>query len=89
MVKGVMDFNLTFHLKYLFRLMETLFREVLNLELVFRLAIRDRNMKGHIRCIGVTNIGRNMTMFIMNRNYWDRFNNFFFQRKGNLKFDSL
>ncbi len=69
MIKAVKDLNLTSNLQYLLKLMETLFRKALNLELVFRLGMAAGNMKWLIRCLVVTNIGRFMTMFIMSRDY--------------------
>ncbi len=69
--------NQSTNLKYLFRQMETLFREVLNLKLEVRLTIVARDMKWLNRGVEVFNIGRLMSMFIINRRYWARFNNFF------------
>ncbi len=48
-----------------------------------------RDMKWLKRDVGVTNIVRFMSMFIMIRIYWARFDNFFFYSKGNLKFNIL
>ncbi len=45
MVKAAMDLNLATNLKYLFRQMETLVREVLNLEFVVRPTMVARDMK--------------------------------------------
>ncbi len=78
MVRPAVGFNLSTNLKYLFRQMETLFREVPNLKLEVRLPIEARDMKWLNRGVEVTNIGGLMSMFIMNRRYWARFINFFF-----------
>ncbi len=78
MVKAAMDSNLTTNLKYLFMLIKTLFREVLNLIFAFKLTMVARNMKWLNRGVGVTNISRFMPMFIMNRGYRARFSNCFF-----------
>ncbi len=78
MVKAAMDLNLATNLKYLFRQMETLVREVLNLEFVVRPTMVARDMKWLNRGLGVTNIVMFMSMFIMNRSFRARFNNSFF-----------
>ena len=89
MVKAVMDLNLASNLKYQFSLMKTLFRKILNLKLEVRSNMVTSDMKWLKRGVGVTNIVRFMSMFIMNKIYWARFDNFFFQIKGNLKFNIL
>ncbi len=66
-LKTVMDLNLTTKLKYLFMLMETLCRKVLNFKLVCRQTMVANYMKWLNKGVGMTNIGRFMTMFIMNR----------------------
>ena len=78
MMKAVMNLNLSNTFKYLFRLMNIFIRKVLNLELMVRLTMVTRVMKWLNRGVGVTNIGRFMPMFIMNRGYWARFSNCFF-----------
>ncbi len=78
MVKAAMDLNLATNLKYLFRQMETLAREVLNLEFVVRPTMVAKDMKWLNRGLGVTNIVMFMSMFILNRCFWARFNNSFF-----------
>ncbi len=82
MVRPGVSLNQSTNLKYLFRQMETLFREVLNLKLEVRLTIVARDMKWLNRGVGVFNIGRLMSMFIMNKRYWARFNNFFLLEHG-------
>ncbi len=64
-------------------------RKVLNLELIVRLTMVTRVMKWLYRGVGVTNIGRFMPMFIMNRGYSARFSICFFWSKGNLKINIL
>ncbi len=78
MVKAAMDLNQATKLKYLFRRIETLVREVLNLEFLIRPTMVATDMKWLNRGVGVTNIVMFMFMFIMNRSFWARFNNFFF-----------
>ncbi len=78
MMKAVMNLNLSNTFKYLFRLMNIFIRKVLNLELMARLTMETRVMKWLNRGVGVTNIGRFMSMSIMNRAYWARFSNCFF-----------
>ncbi len=58
--------------------MNIFIRKVLNLELMVRLTMVTRFMKWLNRGVGVTNLGRFMSMFIMNRGYWARFSNCFF-----------
>ncbi len=89
MVKAAMDLNLTSNLFYLISLIETLLREILNLKLEVRSNMATRDMKGLIRGVGVTNIHRFMSMFIMKNFYWVMFDNFFFQSKSNLKISIL
>ncbi len=89
MVKAVMDLNLASNLKYLFSLIKTLLREVLNLKLEVRSNMVTSDIKWLRRGVGVTNIVRFMSMFFMNKIYWARFHNSFFQIKGNLKFNIL
>ena len=78
MVRAAMDLNLASNLKYLFSLMKTLLREVLNLKLEVRSNMVTSDMKWLRRGVGVTNIVRFMSMFIMIKIYWARFDNFFF-----------
>ena len=66
MVRPGVGLNLSTNLKYLFRQMDTLFKEVLNIKLEVRLTIVARDMKWLNRGVGVFNIGRLMSMFIMN-----------------------
>ncbi len=69
MVKAALDLNLATSLKYRFRPMKTLIREVLNLYLVVRLSMVARDMKWLKRGMGETNKGRFMPMFFMKKNY--------------------
>ena len=78
MVKAAMDLNLASNLKYLFSLMKTLLREVLNLKLEVRSNMVTRDMKRLKRGVGVTNIVGFMSMFIMNKISWARFDTFYF-----------
>ncbi len=55
------------NLKYLFCLMKTLHKNILNLELVVRLNMVAKSMKWLNRHVGVTTKGRFMAMFTMNR----------------------
>ncbi len=68
-VKCAMDLNLASNLKWLFSLMKTLLREVLNLKLEVRSNVMARDMKWLKRGLGVTNIVRFMPMCIMNKIY--------------------
>ncbi len=52
MVKAAMDMNLASNLKYLFSLMKTLLREVLNLKLEVRSNMVTRDMKRLKRGVG-------------------------------------
>ncbi len=78
MVRAAMDLNLASNLKYLFSLMKTLLREVLNLKLEVRSNMVTRDMKRLKRGVGVTNIVGFMSMFIMNKISWARFDTFYF-----------
>ncbi len=78
MVKAAMDLNLASNLKYLFSLMKTLLREVLKLKLEVRSNMVTNDMKRFKRSVGVTNLVGFMSIVIMNKIYWARFDNFFF-----------
>ncbi len=78
MVKAAMYMNLASNLKYLFSLMKTLLREVVNLKLEVRSNMVTRDMKRLKRGVGVTTIVGFMSMFIMNKIFWARFDTFFF-----------
>ncbi len=58
--------------------MKTLLKEVLNLKLEVRSNMVTRVMKRLKRGVGVTNIVGFMSLFIMKKIYWARFDNFFF-----------
>ncbi len=89
MVRAAMDLNLASNLKYLFSLMKTLLREVLNLKLEVRSNMVTKGMKRLKRGVRVTNIVGFMSMFIMNKIYRARFDNFFFWSKDYFKFNFL
>ena len=84
-----MDLNQTSNLCYLFSLMKTFLREILNLKLEVRSNMATWDLKWLIRGVGVTNIRRFMSMFIMKNFYWVMFDNLFFQSKSNLKISIL
>ena len=68
-VKCAMDLNLASNLKWLFSLMKTLLREVLNLKLEVRSNMVTKGMKRLKRGVRVTNIVGFMSMCIMNKIY--------------------